>query len=242
MAAPQRRGLKRTSTFMPVPWERRVRARTALVRGRSFRVARAAAPASVELKFHDVDVDQAVGNLSAGVILNTDSINFIAQGVTESTRVGRKCTIKSIGWRGQLQLASSSGATLGAPISTRLMLVQDKQCSGLVPTVAGVLETANYQSFNNLNNKGRFRTLYDQTFDLTNSAGAGNGTANDSNAVNMSFDFFKNVNITLEIADENTPPVIADIRTNNLFILMITDSTGSRVALDSKIRLRFLDG
>ncbi len=226
----------------------RPRPRTALYGVAARRVAaslaaaqRAALPGQ-ELKFHDVDVDQAVGDQSAGVILNTSSINFIPQGVTDKTRIGRKCTIKSIGWRGQLQLAASATSTLGAPISVRLMLVQDKQCSGLVPTVTGVLESANYQSFNNLSNKGRFRTLYDKTFPLNTQAGAGDGTTDDSPAMNVDFSFFKDCNIVLEIADENTPPVIADIRTNNLFVLMINSTTGSRASLDSKIRLRFSDG
>ena len=49
-----------------------------------------------EMKFHDVDLDDAV--IAAGANA-TASINLIAQGVTESTRVGRKCTITAINWR-----------------------------------------------------------------------------------------------------------------------------------------------
>ncbi len=51
-----------------------------------------------ELKFHDVDVDDAVIS-SGGTVQTAGTINVIPQGVTEITRVGRKCTIRSINWR-----------------------------------------------------------------------------------------------------------------------------------------------
>ncbi len=46
-----------------------------------------------ELKFHDVDLDDALVSATGTV---TPSINLIAQDVLENTRVGRKCTLKNI--------------------------------------------------------------------------------------------------------------------------------------------------
>ncbi len=201
------------------------------------------ATAAQELKFHDVDVDQAAADISAGVILNTSSINLIAQGVTESTRVGRKCTVLSIGWRGVLIKPASAAATVSAAITVRLMLVQDKQANGAAPTVAGVagiLESANFQSFNNLSNKGRYRTIADKSYDMNAQAAAGDGAANDSGSVNCTFNLFKPCNIPLEFS--GTSGTIDELRSNNLFILMIASTTASNVSLDSKIRLRFSDG
>ncbi len=191
-----------------------------------------------ELKFHDVDVDQAVADLSAGVILNTSTINIIPQNVTEKGRVGRKCTIKSVNWRGQLSLAA--GSTIGSSQSVRLMVVLDKQANGAAPTVAGVLESANYQSFNNLANKGRFRTLMDRTYAMNVQAAGGNGTANDSANYLATVEFFKSVNIPLEFTGADG--TIDEITSNNLFVFMITGTAGSLISLDSKIRLRFTDG
>lgn len=192
-------------------------------------------PVYGELKFHDIDVDLAAGDRSAGAILNAGSINLIAQGVTESQRIGRKCTIKNINWRGQLQLVAS--ATIGTPQTCRLMLILDKQCNGAAATVGGVLESTNYQSFNNLANKGRFQTLSDQAYTLNPKAAGGNGTANDVAAVLMDFAIYKKCDLSIEF--DSTAGAITEIRSNNLFILLITSDTGSLISLDSKIRLRF---
>ncbi len=191
-----------------------------------------------ELKFHDVAVDQAAADLSAGVILNTSSINLIPQGVTEITRVGRKCVVKSVNWRGQISL--SAGSTVGSSQTVRLMVVLDKQANGAAPTVTGVLESANFQSFNNLANKGRFRTLSDSTFAMNVQAAAGDGASNDSANVLQNFTFFKACDIPLEFTAATG--AIGEITSNNLFILMITGTAGSLIALDSQIRLRFTDG
>ncbi len=194
-------------------------------------------PVIGELKFHDIDVDQAAADLSGGIILNAGTINIIAQGVTESQRIGRKVTIKNIGWRGLLNLTVTATTTLSAPQTVRLMMVLDKQCNGATATVLGVLESANYQSFNNLSNKGRFLTMCDKTIVLQPQNGAGNGTANDNSAVQEIFEFYKKVEIPIEY--DSTTGAITEIRSNNLFILIISDTATSTCTLDSKIRLRF---
>ncbi len=199
----------------------------------------ALAGATAELKFHDVDADQGTADLSGGVIVNTSSINLIPQNVTEKGRVGRKCTIKSINWRGNLNQTLIAAAALRDDSEVRLMVVLDKQCNGAAPTVTGVLETGDIHSFNNLANKGRFRTLSDQTFRLSANSAAGNGTANDAPAVVMPFSWFKNCNIPIEF--DAATGAITEIRSNNLFILMIASVAGSVISLDSKIRLRFTD-
>ncbi len=213
--------------------------------GRTRRVGfygRYAGGQTTELKFHDVDVNQVAANLSGGVILpNTGptsfSLNNIAQAVGESNRIGRKCTIKSISWKGQLLLVQIAGAGLGAGETIRMMLILDKQCNGTNATVTGVLETADWNSFNNLVNKGRFRTLYEQTFTMSHLAAAGDGAANDSAQFNQGFTFFKNCDIPIEF--NNTTGALAEIRSNNLFVLMISRNVGLTVVLDSKVRLRF---
>lgn len=241
------RRLGRATYAAPVPYQMGTgriipgRTRRTGYWGRGFTGRRAAAgDAGPELKFHDVDVDQAAADISAGVILNTSSINLIAQGTQENQRIGRKCVVRSINWRGKLQLIANAGSVLASPESVRLMVVLDKQCNGAAPTVTGVLESADHQSFNNLANKSRFRTLSDKTYDMNAIAGAGNGTADDTAAYDCSFSFFKAVNLPLEF--DSTAGAITEIRSNNLFILMIGSTAFSSVELESKMRLRFSDG
>ncbi len=193
-----------------------------------------------ELKFHDVDVDQAVDNLSAGKILNTDTINIIPQNVTEKGRIGRKCVIKSVGWRGELTFTNAAGSGGAVAEIIRLMLVLDTQANAAAPTVTGVLESANYQSFNNLANKGRFHTYSDKTYVLNPQSGAGNGTANDFGAVTQAFEIFKRMDVPLEFT--GAAGTIDELTSNNFFVLIISKGTASLTAMDSKVRLRFLDG
>ncbi len=225
---------------MQLPWKRRAFRRVGHwtdTRGRR-------ADTGGELKFHDIDWDEAAADFSAGVISNTSSVVLIGQGVTESTRIGRKCVIRNIGWRGKLQLQSISGAGLQTAETVRLILVQDKQANGAAPTVsgaAGLLETANYQSFNNLSNKSRYLVLSDQTFAMNALAAAGNGTANDTAQVDVNFDFYKKCNIPMEYSGTADPSVIGEVRTNNVFGILIANTGNSVINLESKFRIRFSD-
>ncbi len=195
-----------------------------------------------ELKFHDVDVDQTGANLSAGVILNTSSINLIPQNATESGRIGRKCVIRSIGWRAVCKYTVAAGAGGASAENVRFIMAIDKQCNGAAPLVTDLLESANYQSFNQLANKSRFRVLYDKTMSIFPPSAAGDGAANDFGVAIRPFKFFKKCSIPLEFDNTLTTGAITTIRSNNIFIIMITEGTSSITTLDSKIRLRFSDG
>ncbi len=212
----------------------------AFKRGRSAAwVPRAMAPrgrkadATGELKFHDVDLDDATVAATATV---TPSINLIPQGVEEDNRIGRKCSVRNIGWRYDITLPTSG--TIGRIDQVRVMLYLDKQANGATAAATDILASDDYQSFNNLTNKGRFRVLMDRTHDLKNHGAAGDGTTNDSSPDIVSGSFFKECNIPLEISGTGTPAITA-IRSNNLGVLLI--SKAGVCTFDSKFRLRFSD-
>ncbi len=187
----------------------------------------------VELKFLDVDLDDAL-IASAGTV--TPSIIIIAQGVTESTRVGRKCTIRRIGWRYNLFLATQAALTNGTEV-VRLILYVDKQANGATAAVTDILETADFQSFNNLSNSGRFRILMDRTHDVVSPGGAGDGANNDSSPASVSAQFFKELSLPVEYSGANG--TIDEIKSNNIGVLAI--ARGGTVELFSKFRMRFGD-
>ncbi len=198
-----------------------------------------------ELKFHDIDWDEAGADMSAGVISNTSSLVLIGQGVTEKTRIGRKLTIRSIGWRGELQLAKLASTELQDGASIRLMICQDTQCNGAAPSPAGtngVLAANDFQAFNNLANKGRFHVMMDKVITMNCLAGAGNGTADDSPMVRRSFKWFKKgLSIPMEYSGSAVPADITELRTNNIFGIMITGDSATTVSMGSKLRFRFSD-
>ncbi len=190
-----------------------------------------------ELKFFDVVLDDAVIS-AAGTI--TDSINKIAQGVTEKTRVGRKCNIRRIDWNYKISLPETDAvATPGGVATVRVILYQDKQCNGATASVTGILESDDFQAFYNLAEQGRFQILMDKihTINYLSLASDGAGVVSQT-AVNKNFKFGKSCNIPLEF--DNTTGAITEIRSNNLGVLLVSDTGVAK--FDSIFRLRFSDG
>ncbi len=191
-----------------------------------------------ELKFHDITIDDAL-IATTGTIQNAGSINLIPQGVTEITRIGRKCTIRNILWRLRLTIVNTADAAVTGD-TARVILYLDKQCNGATIAVTDLLETADEQSFNNLANSGRFRVLMDRTYDMNCTSGSGRGSTDTlafgENVVNDTF--FKKCNIPLEFS--STTGAITEIRSNNLGVLLISQD-GNATNFESNLRLRFSD-
>ncbi len=214
---------------------RRTKARRKYIRGRSrtsgyydrFR-------GGGELKFHDVDLDD--GSISqTGTI--TASINLIAQGTTESERIGRRCTVRSVNWRFDI-VKTPATASADTSETVRVIMYLDKQCNGTAATALAILESNDFQSFNNLANKSRFRTLMDRTYDLNANAGGGDGTTEDYGETILHDSFYKNCNIPIEF--DSTTGAITEIRSNNIGVLILS-KIGALSVFSSKIRLRFSD-
>ncbi len=187
-----------------------------------------------ESKFHDVDLDDALIANSGTV---TPSINLIPQGVTEITRIGRKCTVTHINWRWKCTLAEfDATATPASGDIARLIMYIDKQANGATAAVTDILESANFLSYNNLANSQRFTTLMDKKVTLNYACMASDGAGLVSGADVLRFGkFHKRCNIPLEF--NSTTGAIGEIRSNNIGVLLI--STNSLMVFVSKIRLRF---
>ncbi len=190
-----------------------------------------------ELKFHDIDVDDTV--VAAGaVVQNAGSVNLIPQGVTEITRIGRKCTIVSINWRYEVTLPTLASGGGGTGDVLRVILYVDKQCNGATAANTDILESADYQSFNNLANASRFVKLMDKTYPMNYQAGAGDGTANDQSGYQIEGAFYKKCNIPLEFSAGTG--ALTEIRSNNIGVMVCSRDGAGGFA--SKLRLRFHDG
>ena len=207
-----------------------------------------------EKKFFDLDIQStSIANtatllLTSGVEPDTHTIVGIPQGTTESTRIGRKCTITNIYARLVFEFNSLSEADLTAADDAhevlRVIMYWDKQANGAAAAAVDILETNKWSSFRNLANQKRFTFLYDKTYNWqTNVIAAGNGTANDSQTVPKVYTvkISKKVFIPIEFL-LTTGALVSNIATNNIGIIVFGKHGSILTASsDGRIRIRFID-
>lgn len=188
------------------------------------------AGAGAEKKFFDTALSFLFD--TTGEVPATGQLTLIPQGDTESTRDGRKATIKSIQIRGILSFAP--GATVGTGASY-LYLILDTQCNGAAAAVTDVF-TSNDMTTNmlNLNNSGRFRIL--KKWEWAWNVGAGVSAAY-NNATKL-LEFYKSCNIPVDWS--STTGAITEIRSNNLFLMAGANAQDDTVQFTGTCRLRFL--
>lgn len=189
---------------------------------------------NAELKFFDTALSfnfDATGEVPA-----TGQLNLIPQGVTESTRVGRKCVLKSIHLKGSVTFTPAAAAT--AASTAFMYLVLDKQANGAAAGITDVLTGNGMQiAFNNLSNSQRFMIL--KKFKWTMVPTAGVTTA--YNNTTKHFEKFKKCNIPLEFS--STTGAITELRSNNVFLLAGTDGlSDDTITMNGACRVRFSDG
>lgn len=190
-----------------------------------------------ELKFHDLDINDSA--IAAGATIAEDSVLTIAQGTDESTRVGRKVTVRSIHWR--FSVSQNSQADQADPPKgdvVRVLLYLDKQANKATAATTDILESADYQSFNNLANKRRFRTLMDRTYvvgyNLAQTDGTNTGAYPETLVEDM---FHKKVNIPIEY--DGSTGAIGQMTSNNIGVMTL--SKNGTAVFESKMRVRFSD-
>ncbi len=185
-----------------------------------------------ELKFHDLDIDDAL--IAAAGTIAEDSVLTIAQGDGENERDGRKMCVKKLGWRFKMTLQAIDAGTPQFAETVRIILYLDTQCNGAAATAALILQTDDFQSFNNLEQGKRFRIWMDRTYDLNPHAGGGT----DTGQYGVQDTFYKTCNLPVTYDSTATTGAIATMRDNNIGVLLLGDQ-GNVVAFESKMRIRF---
>lgn len=192
---------------------------------------------SPELKFFDTALSFTVD--ATAEVPATGQLSLIPQGVTQSTRVGRKATVKSIRVHGTIAMVPAAAAT--AASAYWIYVIQDTQCNGAAATVAGgtgVFTSSSLAGANlNLANGGRFRILKKFQCALNSSAGVG-GAMNNAIAI---FDWYSRVNIPLEFDAAADTGVITTIRSNNIFLVAGAEGSDDTASVVGTCRLRFAD-
>lgn len=198
-------------------------------------------PTGTELKFFEVNKTFTAAP-SAGVILS-DSLHKIADGTGQSERLGRKLTVAQVHINGTIvqQGATNNGQNTA---KIRIMVVLDKQCNGATATVTGTggpLETADVNSFRNLENSSRFKVLADKTMMMVQTGAAENagvgylfGESKRGFKINL-----PRLNIPVEFS--GTTGALTEIRSNNIFVMALSDENTNTPQIQYIARIRFRD-
>jgi len=147
-------------------------------------------------------------------------INGVAQGTTDSTRVGQRIQMKS------LQLRLTSPSTVNQPV--RVRVIYDKNANAAAPTATDVFEADVQNALNQNGTAGRFITLFDEKCYTDNS--------NDT----VSIDKF--VKLDLPVQYSGTAATIASISAGSLYLMLNHGGQSwSSQPLASYARVRFTD-
>jgi len=196
--------------------------------------------ASGELKFADGNLDLVAGDRSAGIALKTFPVG-IAEGGGESDRNGRKIILKSLYIDLHVQRIASASTAVAGAVSTRLVLVQDTQCNGVVTAWASVFDapgTNRFTGVRNLANIERFKVLMDKRVVFNTTAAAWDGTTVASAGADRLVR--KYLKLNMPIIYSGATGAQAEIASNNLTLLVVNDDSSSTIDFSGTFRLRYI--
>ncbi len=177
-----------------------------------------------EIKNHDVQLtNQAISTTST-----ISQLTNIAQGDTVSTRDGNQVKLISLDLKYTLVLNASATSTF-----VRVMIVHDSQTNQAIYTEGMLLDDVSGSdgivSMLNRDNKFRFRVLYNKVHSLFAASAKGNS-------------FTKvHKDLVLRIRFDASTPAIADLTSDSLSILYVSDQGTNTPVVTQFCRLKYVD-
>lgn len=196
---------------------------------------------SVEKKYYDnlisIVTCTAAGNVLKSAAIDDTMIGPVQIGTADNQRIGRKITLRNVNCHLLLTLPATTNGNDSAD-SVRIIVAIDKQCNAAAPPLTTIFEQASdMHSFRDMQSIQRYDFLYDKMHDINATAGGGDGTTIDT------FLKMKKVNMYLkcnyQIMYAGTAGTVADLTSNNLFILVISEA--GKVKVEGTCRIRYQD-
>lgn len=177
---------------------------------------------NVEDKYIDTQsLATSVGTTPTQILLNG-----CTQGTTPNTRVG--ISIKCVNLEVILTYKIDDAAT-ATPTNLRSVIVRDLQCNGATFGATTYWVSANYYSFTNVSNQQRFYTFYDEIITLSPN-GPESLVARAVIPLGFHVDY-----------GSGNAGTIADISTNALIWMCVSDDNVNTPSVDANFRLWFVD-
>ncbi len=188
-----------------------------------------------EKKFLDV----AVAAYDPGTAGTVKLMSDIVQGVTASTRVGRRATILSLHLTGQILPPINLIDDNAMWNRMKVWVIQDLQTNGALFAVTDFLASADIDSFRNLNQKDRFKVLFTRQYSSNPHGVSGNGT---THALCRGVIPFKaNVKCCIPVDYNAADGDIDSQQLNSLHVLAISEVAAPATTIAYNTRIRYVD-
>lgn len=150
-------------------------------------------------------------------------MNNVPNGNANNERIGNNLKLTSQHLK--LSLLRNPGGSDSQKV--RVLVLVDRQSNGIGFSLADYLDTPDIRSFNNLDNRYRYLTLFDRQFSLDINA--------KSNEIPLDLNFKK----ILKCSYSGPAAVIPE--TNSLIVCLMTDSTSAGPNVRGFTRIRYID-
>lgn len=182
-------------------------------------------------------VDTGASTGTAYAMDTTGSVTLlsaVAQGASQSQRVGKKIMLRSLQGRGAMGNLSTAVTN-----DVAFMIVYDKRPTGALPSITDILVAASSLSLNNDANAGRF-TILKRHDDVL--VGNQTAAANYTEAMYKSADFYLPLKGLQTVYKAAGTGAIADHEEGALYLVTLGNNAGTAAAtLNLALRLRFVD-
>lgn len=180
-----------------------------------------------------IDTDTAITAIPLAGALQL--LNGVAQGTDYTDRVGRKIILKSLFFRVNFFPSTTVNAPQGTVV--RLLIVYDCQTNAAAPTVTDILQVGTYDAPMNLNNRDRFKVLFDKFIMMCATSYTAGALATGDPCPKMLSKYKK---MYMEQIFGGTGNTVGSINTGSIYALLIP-SLQNAVQADSYFRVRFED-
>jgi len=178
-------------------------------------------------EFKSVDLVHDTVSTATGTSVNL--LNGIARGDEINERIGREVTMRSIQVKGNCHVTAGTGVDQ----IHRVMIIYDRQTNAAALTAAQVLVAVGVDQPRNLENRKRFKILFDRSFALNASGKPGSY---------RTWQFYRRLAhpVTFNAGDAGT---VADITTGSLYFVTIgTELAGATAGQTTySCRIRYTD-
>lgn len=170
-------------------------------------------------------------------------------GTDYTNRIGRRITLKKLYIRGHVNAENAENAVTVGGVETlaqqaRMIIVVDRQPNAAVFSITDLLVSARAEAQLNLNNRDRFKVIYDRVFQIPNSIKAAQAAPSLVGNFGGMFKVkcFKKLNLPVQFNSTNGG-TIADITSNALYMVWVGTNAAAATDVNATVstRVRFSD-